>query len=379
MRVKLQSGTKTAPRNGRYTSIQPDQICLNLTYLWVILLKFGLYLTEDSIVMKLIATALALMFLVPAVSFSQTSDVVVPGPYLIHPGDKIEGKVLGESDFDFKVEVDDTGKFRLPYVNDAEISALCRSEREVNDQVTKLYSRYLRDPMVSVRVTERRQPTPVTVSGEVRSPQRVEMRRQARLLELISFSGGFTEDAGGTVQVFRTQVPLCASADIKKEWMAESSNGSEVPSRMYSRSSITQGTKESNPIIYPGDIIIVDKAAPVYLTGEVVQATGVYIKEGGLSLTQALAMVGGVREKAKKKDIKIYRLKGPNPRDRQTITVNLERIQAGTQDDIMLEPYDIIEVDRAKDSIAQTILKIVAGAGRTAASSFATGGARILY
>jgi protein involved in polysaccharide export with SLBB domain len=148
---------------------------------------------------------------------------------------------------------------------------------------------------------------------------------------------------------------------------------------MFSRTSIKQGRNESNPVIYPGDLIIVDKAAPVYFTGMVVQQTGIYIKDGGLSLTRAIAMVGGVREKAKTKDVKIYRLVGDNKRDRKTISVNLNLIKNGKQDDIMLEPYDIIEVDRARDSIGKTILDIVTGAARTGVSSFATGGARILY
>jgi len=32
----------------------------------------------------------------------------------------------------------------------------------------------------------------------------------------------------------------------------------------------------------------------------------------------------------------------------------------------MLEPYDIVEVDKAKKSIAQTILEMAIGVGRTA-------------
>ncbi len=330
--------------------------------------------------MKNLLAVVSFLVLMPAAVFMQDLVAVeAPRGYLVLPGDKIEGKVLGESDFDFDVVIDESGSFTLPYV-DKPILAQCRSEKQINDDVREHYSKFLKDPMISVRVVERRPPVPVTVSGEVRTPQRVEMRREARLLELISFSGGFTEDAGGTVQVFRTQIPLCADEKTKEEWALETNNGSETPSRMFSKTSIREGGLESNPIVYPGDIIVVDKASPVYLTGEVVQQTGVYIKEGGLSLTQAIAMVGGVRQKAKTKDIKVYRLKGNSQRDREIIAVNLDMIKKGTQEDIMLEPYDIVEVDRAKDSIAKTILDIVAGAGRTGLSSLATGGgSRILY
>lgn len=331
-------------------------------------------------IMKNFLAVVSLFVLTSTAAFAQDlKPANTPQAYQIGPGDTIEGKVLGEEDFNFKVTIDENGIFRLPYVND-NIEAQCRTENEITDEVRERYSKLLREPMLSVRVIERRPPTPVTVSGEVRAPQRVEMMREARLLELISFSGGFTEDAGGTVQIFRTQIERCADEEGKKEWAAETNNGTEVPSRMFSRSSIKEAGNESNPVIYPGDIIIVDKAAPVYLTGEVMQPTGVYIKEGGLSLTQAIAMVGGTREKAKTKDIKIYRLKGSNQRDRETISINLDEIQNGNVQDLMLAPYDIIEIDKSKDSLATTILKIVTGASRTAVSSLATsGGNRILY
>ncbi|MEJ7699966.1 MAG: hypothetical protein WKF71_10025 [Pyrinomonadaceae bacterium] len=68
---------------------------------------------------------------------------------------------------------------------------------------------------------------------------------------------------------------------------------------------------------------------------------------------QALAMVGGVRREAKTKDIKIYRLKA-NSKDRETISVNYDSIKKGQQKDVMLEPYDIVEVDKAKKSIQQS-------------------------
>jgi hypothetical protein len=54
--------------------------------------------------------------------------------------------------------------------------------------------------------------------------------------------------------------------------------------------------------------------------------------------------------------------------------------QKGTQKDVMLEPYDIVEVDKSKKSVAQIIFETVTGTARGAVSSF--GGVlpqRILY
>lgn len=181
------------------------------------------------------------------------------------------------------------------------------------------------------------------------------------------------------VQIFRTQPPICVDADDDAVWASQSGDRTDVPYRLYSLSSIRSGKEEANPVIYPGDVIVVQKAAPVYVTGEVVSPQGIYLKEGGLSLTEAIAKIGGVRREAKTRDIKIYRLKAGS-KDREIITANYDLIKKGQQKDILLEPYDIIEVDKARENIGETILKIVTGMGRSAISTVATGGAsRILY
>ncbi|HLM01458.1 MAG TPA: SLBB domain-containing protein, partial [Pyrinomonadaceae bacterium] len=144
-------------------------------------------------------------------------------------------------------------------------------------------------------------------------------------------------------------------------------------------SSIKAANHAANPIIYPGDLVIVQKAAPIYITGEVRQPQGLYLRERGTSLREAIAQIGGINRTAKTKDIKIYRLKADS-REREVISVNYDQILKGQQKDVMLEPYDIIEVDKAKESIAQTILKIATGSLTTGLSGITGGlGPAILY
>ncbi|MBA3784305.1 MAG: SLBB domain-containing protein [Acidobacteria bacterium] len=298
--------------------------------------------------------------------------------YLVGPGDEITGKVMNEPQFDFVATIDDDGKFQVPFF-DKTIEARCRTEKELRSEVTQLLSKYLKNPQISVRVTQRKSRPPVVVTGEVRAQQQVELRREARLLELISFAGGETGDAGGMVQIFRTTPPICAAPNEKDEWMAESNNGTDVPSRLYSLSSLRLGREEANPIIYPGDVIVVQKASPVYITGEVVAPQGILLKGGGTSLTEAIAKIGGVRREAKTKDIKIYRLKA-NSKEREIIAVNYDLIKKGTQKDVMLEPYDIVEVDKSKKSIAQITLELITGVGRQGLGAVTSGlGQRVLY
>jgi len=298
--------------------------------------------------------------------------------YLLGPGDVVEGKVLGEEQFNFISTVDEDGKIQVPFFEQG-VAAKCKTEKDLKADVTKVFSKYLKNPQVSIRVTERHSRPPVTISGEVKKAGQVELTRETRLLEVITFAEGTTEDSSGMIQVFRAKPPICTEMERSNSWKDATDNIVNVPSRMYSMSSVLLGLEASNPIIYPGDLIVVQKAAPIYITGEVRQATGMYLKEGGLSLMQALSMVGGVNREAKTKQIKIYRLK-PNSKERDTIIANYDLIKKGTQKDVMLEPYDIIEVDKAKEPLAKTILSLVTGVGKTMITSGANSvGYRILY
>ena len=279
--------------------------------------------------------------------------------YLIGPGDEITGKVLGEAQFDFVSTVDEDGKLEVPFF-DQPIMAKCRSERELRAEVAKLLAKYLKTPQISVRVTQRNSRPPVSIYGEVRQQQQVVLTRKAHLLELISFAGGVTEKSGGIVQVFRTRPPMCGDANVARAWKAESDSVLDVPSRMYSLASLRQGREEANPEIFAGDIIVVQKAAPVYVTGEVMRPGEMNIPEGGLPLTQAVAMASGITREAKTKNVKIYRRKAGSPQP-EVIAVNYDQIKKGTQKDVMLEPFDIVEVDKAPKKFTDYLMEFATG------------------
>ncbi len=299
--------------------------------------------------------------------------------YQLYPGDVVTGKILGEEQFDFVSTVNEDGNIEVPFF-DKPVNAKCRTERELRADVTQLLSKYLRSPQLSLQITDRKGRPPVIVYGEVRTPGQVLLMRKATLIELLAFSHGVTEEAGGTIQVFRSQAPLCTDGVEENIWKSDANDPTQVPSKTYSLASVKLGKDEANPIIYPGDVIVVQKASPVYITGEVIAPQGIYLKEGGMTLTEAIAKIGGPRPGAKTKDIKIYRLKNANSKERDIISANYDLIKSGKQQDIPLQPQDIIEVDKSKDSLAQSILKIAIGAGRQAVGSLSGGvGYRVLY
>ena len=78
-----------------------------------------------------------------------------------------------------------------------------------------------------------------------------------------------------------------------------------------------------------------------------------------LTLSKALAMVGGTRKEAKLSEIKIYRQKGNAPQD--VLKVNFELVKKSEQPDIFLQPYDVIEVSEAGFWGKGNVLEILAG------------------
>jgi protein involved in polysaccharide export with SLBB domain len=135
--------------------------------------------------------------------------------------------------------------------------------------------------------------------------------------------------------------------------------------------------------VRPGDVVKALEAEPVYITGSVNSPQGVYLHERQ-TLTGVLAMVGGVKKEARSNEIRIYRQKYPGSTERDLITADLVAIKKKQKEDVVLMPYDIIEVPEAPRFSKGRILDTLASGVLTGFSSTisATGGMlplRVLY
>jgi polysaccharide export outer membrane protein len=278
--------------------------------------------------------------------------------YLVGPGDEITGKVLGEPQFDFVSTVDENGQIEVPFFAKP-VNARCRTESELRTEVGKLLGKYLKNPQLSLRVTKRDSRPPVSLFGEVKEQQKFQLTRRVQLLELISYAGGESEKSGGVVQVFRTLGPVCSTPDDPNRWAGASESGN-VPMRQFSLADLRKGRQESNPEILAGDIIVVQKASPVYVIGEVMKPGEFVLPDGGLPLTQAIAMAAGVNREAKSKSIKVYRQK-PGAPEPEVFAVNYDSIRKGETKDIMLQAMDIVEVGKAPKKFIDYVLEFATG------------------
>ncbi|HJX93408.1 MAG TPA: polysaccharide biosynthesis/export family protein [Pyrinomonadaceae bacterium] len=300
--------------------------------------------------------------------------------YLLGPGDVLEVRVFGQPDLSSTVEIDSDGNLSsLPFL-ETPIPARCRTEKQVQKDIATAYAKFINNPQVSVRISARNSRQPATVFGAVRQPTRVEMKRKVRLNELMAVSGGFTERASGTIQILHTEPLMCPEPG--DEASAAPIDGTKIPLQIVKIADLRSGNVQANPVIRPGDYVLVTEAEPVYITGSVVSPSGIYLREN-LTLSRALAMVGGVRKEAKNSDIKIYRQK-PGASDQEIIHVDYAAIKKNEKPDITLMAYDVIEVPEANVFSSQRIATTVLGALTAGATgAIATTGSslptRILY
>ena len=195
------------------------------------------------------------------------------------------------------------------------------------------------------------------------------MQRKIRLNELMVVSGGFTDRASGTIQILHTEPLMCPQPG--EEALALPIDGTKVPFEIVQIADLRGGKVQANPVIRPGDYILVTEAEPIYITGSVVAPQGVYLRDR-LTLSRALAMVGGPRREAKLSDVRIYRQK-LGAQDQEMIRIDYAAIKKNQKPDVFLQAFDIVEVPEAgmfsPGRIGQTLMGAASGSLGTMFSS----------
>ncbi|MBA3766801.1 MAG: polysaccharide biosynthesis/export family protein [Acidobacteria bacterium] len=302
--------------------------------------------------------------------------------YLLGPGDTLQVRVWGQPDLSGEVDVDDQGNISELHFIDKPVPAMCRTEKEVAKDIETAYGKILKSPQVSVRVTGRNSRPPAVVFGAVRMPARVQMQRRVRLQELLTASGGITERANGDIQILHTEAVMCPEPGDEVEEAVATDGNMMAPMKVYKIPDLVAGKVSSNPIIRPGDIVLIMEAKPIYITGLVVSPQGLYL-QNGLTLSRAIAMVGGIKKEGKANDVRIFRQK-PGTSEQEVIRVDFTAIKKKQKEDILLQPYDIIDVPetsalspgRLFPMLAQTIL---GGSMSAVTGGISSLGQRVIY
>src|SRR5215468_2625669 len=297
---------------------------------------------------------------------SQSAPVAAPNPapapnrapsgsdddlsYRIGPGDELDIRVFGRAELSRTVRVDNYGKIRLPFL--PEMQAACYTEAKLAGLVAEGYKKFLRDPQVDVLVKEYRS-QPVAVIGAVNQPGRFQLQRRARALELITFAGGpKTTAVGGVVHIIHNgELDHCSQTGAKNQ--PENGENTIPISDVITSiklSDMLAGTPDSNPFVQPGDVISVPEADLIFVTGFVTRP-GHFPMTPGLTLTQAVALAGGVSQEGSLGRVRLVR-GTPGKGERKETMYNLGDIHRRKIQDVALQANDIVEIPSSTARIA---------------------------
>ncbi len=180
----------------------------------------------------------------PATAFKEVASA--PGPaatqqsdYVIGPQDTLEVNVFQVTDLTKTVRVESSGMILLPLIG--QVQATGRTVKALSDDIaTKLGERYVKDPLVTVTVTESASQK-VTVDGAVTQPGIYPISGNTTLTQAVALARGTIEDANlRQVAIFRNE-------------------GEKRLAAVFDLSAIRTG-KMPDPAIYANDVIVVETA-----------------------------------------------------------------------------------------------------------------------
>jgi polysaccharide export outer membrane protein len=225
---------------------------------------------------------------------------------------------------------------------ETEIQAACRTERELAEEIARLYrdAQLLKNPLVYVSVKDY-QSQPVAIIGAVNSPGRFQLRRRVRLLELLVFhAGGPSSRAGRKVQILSTfRNDACKDLGLGDEAVAAESAEGVVS---YDLNELLRGNQEMNHFVNPGDIINVPAAEEVIVVGNVLRPATIPVVEP-IPLARVIAMVGGTLPNSQKEKIRVTR-QLPGKNETTEFLVDLKASDKSQGENFLLQGGDIVEV-----------------------------------
>ena len=258
--------------------------------------------------------------------------------YVLGPDDLIVIRALEADEINEKpVRIDMTGNIRLPLVGRVHAAGLTIEQFE--GEVSQRLSTYIKQPQVSVSVTEFRS-QPVSIIGSVSNPGVHQLQGRKTLVEMISMAGGVKEEAGPFIKISRQlkwgRIPLPNAVDDP--------TGQVSVAQVSLKDILEARDPTENILIRPEDVITVPRAQMVYLIGEVQKPGGYILRERqSVSVLQALSVAGGMSRNAGPKNARILRVVAGNS-ERTEIPIDLKKVLTGHGSDVALQPDDILFV-----------------------------------
>lgn len=270
---------------------------------------------------------------------AQPSKDVLHTTYVLGPQDQIYVRAFEVDELgDKPLRIDDAGEVTLPLLGT--VKAAGRTLRQFEGDLAKGFARYIREPQVSVTLTEMRS-QPVSVIGSVNAPGVHQLQGKKSLVEILSLAGGLRPEAGHHVKITRRKTEW---GDIPLPDAATDSTGKFSIAQVELRGMMEAQNPAANIEVLPHDVISVPRAEMVYVVGDVRKPGGFVLgyKEN-VSVLQALALAEGLERTAAGKNAKILRM-NPTTETRVEMPVDVGKILSGKANDVPLQADDVLFV-----------------------------------
>jgi polysaccharide export outer membrane protein len=217
------------------------------------------------------------------------------GP-VIAARDRLTITTLNEPMFSGKYMIDPDGTFDFPYLGRIKAAGLTIRDLET-DIKRRLTPDWVVNPQVSIEV-EQSQTKRILISGEVRQTQVIPYSGSITIREALIRAGGLSESAGERAYILRsggdgTVVSAEQAADAVKVFV----DLHEL---------LDLGAVKENYTLQDGDTVVVEKAVPVSVQGQV-RSPGAYPIRHGMTVQQVVSLAGGFNDRGKANGIKIER------------------------------------------------------------------------
>lgn len=207
---------------------------------------------------------------------------------VIGAGDTVRITAYRYPDLTTEARLSEDGSVNVPLIGDTTLKGMTPDEaaRHIADRMKS--GDFILNPQISVTVLQARS-RQVSVLGFVARPGRYVLDgTTARLSDLIALAGGLQPTAADTVTVQRIRRGKNETLNI------------DLPSIMQN------GNSSKNIEVRSGDSVFVPKAPVFYIYGEVTRG-GAYRLEPEMSVTQAIALAGGITPRGSESRVQVRR------------------------------------------------------------------------
>lgn len=260
--------------------------------------------------------------------------------YVLGANDQILIRTQAEEINEKPFRIDADGNINLPLLG--RIHAGGMTVQELESDLTQRLREYIREPQVIIQVTQFRS-SPIFFVGAFKAPGIYPLQGNRTLVEMLAQIGGTQPNASQRITITRRAeygpIPLPSAVDDPEK---------KISTVEISLASLRQNVNPAEDILLqPYDVISVERAEQIYVTGEVQKTGPLELGEReSMSIAQVLTMAGGFSRDALKGKVRILRPILGTTR-RAAIEVDVKRIFEGKDNDVPLLPNDILYVPRS--------------------------------